>query len=84
MPSLGRTAWAKNCSSTAHQWNQATKENGHGHKKLFFGNIPASKPEAQFLELVQSKVGDVAMVKQSNPGLSCGRRKGGSDAKPRS
>ena len=79
MPSMGRNAWAKKCASKANQWGswkQATKDNGSGHKKVFFGNIPASMPEAEFREIVQGKVGDVAMVKQNKPGPSCSLRKG--------
>ena len=53
----------------------ATRDYGHGTKKVFFGNIPHDMPEAQFLEIVQDKVGTVATVKQNNPGHSCGLKK---------
>ena len=44
-------------------------EQGHS-PKAFFGNLPASMPEAEFLDIVECNVGAIATVKQNDPGDS--------------
>ena len=86
--SMGK--WGKKCAaSKADQGMKATRDStalreyGHGTKKVFFGNIPPDMPEAQFLEIVQDKVGTVATIKQNNPGHSFGLNKSRAMPTPR-
>ena len=91
--SMGK--WGKKCAASkadhgmkatrdyGHGGTTALREYGHGTKKVFFGNIPPDMPEAQFLEIVQDKVGTVATIKQNNPGQSSGLNKSRAMPTPR-
>jgi len=91
--SMGK--WGRKCAASkadhgmkatrdyGHGGTTALREYGHGTKKVFFGNIPPDMPEAQFLEIVQDKVGTVATIKQNNPGQSSGLNKSRAMPTPR-
>ncbi len=63
--------WAKTKGS-----KEAAKGQGHDHggtNKVFFGNVMPGMPEAAFLELVEAKVGRVAMYATYAPAPSWGQ-----------
>jgi len=56
-------------------WSSKAKVQGQGQghvdpKKVFFGNIPADLPEAQFKVIVTAKVGEIVEVKAYPPARS--------------